>query len=390
MAEQLTETPIDAAQSLAYFHELQSQQSEIVVRHRPGMIAQHGPHFFQIHKHAEMARRPKRIITGDGPNPHEIDDGVFVEELPTATEMYRVGVCLPDTSRLLRRHDVLAMAMGTLHAEYGVRGEEGGYLPYIPERFIRGYEMSQGNERDALVLRFVVGQNQPPTDVSVSFEKVYIERNLDYRQLTEMSRPSKQYERYARAGRYLLDHMHYIAGEDAQAVVQADTVDMVRQLVDLQPERLHVAGPTLTAGMMIAANSLGQKVLQDAGRVQINRVFNPESTDFDDFLPHDVASFSLTPSKHVGLGLQIAQITSPLRRIQDGINGLQHWKLAKGLRQDRGDIRLMQEVTRLLNFEIMGKQVDKRIRAKYVDRSDSYVDGAIAEQLDELKAQQTA
>jgi hypothetical protein len=244
--------------------------------------------------------------------------------------------------------------------------------------------MSQGNERDALVLRFIVGQKQPPTDVSVSFEKVYIERNLDYRQLTEQSLPSQQYERYARAGRYLLDHLQYQGGDDAEAVTQADSIDMVRYLVDQQPDRLHIAGPTLTAAMMIAANNLGQTILEQAGRLQINRVYDPDSCEFADFLPNDVASFSLTPAIHRGLNLKIAQLTSPLRRIQDGVNGLQHWKLSRGLRQDRGDIRLMQEVTRLLNYEIMSSKVDRRIRAKYAGNTQSYVEGAIEESLAEL------
>jgi hypothetical protein len=359
---QAERTPVD------YGGSFYSDNREVIVRHRPGKIGQRdGPNFFELHKKANKFTKPKHIITADGPNPREIDDGVFVEALPSATEMYRVGVCLPDTSRLYRRQDVLRGAMHQLHADYWVGSDgEMGYTPLISEHYIKNYEMSEGNERNALILRFIVGQNHPPSDVEVSFEKVYVERNLDYRQFSEQVGPSKQFERYARAGHYLMQLMPFIEGADSEAVTQIDSIEMVQHLVDQQPDRLNIAGTRLTAAYMVAVNRLGGMLLTEAGRVGINRVYDPSNASSVDFLPAGLAHFSLVPGPHVGLGLSnVMQISSPLRRLQDGVNGLQLNKLAKRQRQDNGDIRLLEEANQLLNFEILSKHMEKTLRKKY-------------------------
>ncbi len=373
---------VDQPTPLAAESFLEQQQPEVMVRHRAGPISQRGPNFFQIDKHARIRHRLKHIITADSPEPKEIDDGVFVEELPSATEMYRVGVCLPDTSRLYLRQDVLTPALDKLHADYWMEKDGTlGYTPLIEERFIRGYEMSQGNRRNALILSFIVGQNHPPSDASISFEKVFVDRNLDYRQFSEQTRPSAQYERYARAGHYILEQLRYADNDDATAITQADTLDMVRHLITQQPDRLYVAGPSLTAAYMVAANHIGGQLLREADRKGIFRVFNPGNMGPHDFLPADTARFSTQPGPHLGLGLSIVmQITSPLRRLQDGLNGVQLWKLARGLRQDRGDVALLEDATQLLNFEIMNKQIARVKRKRHIGVTPKDADNIALEQ----------
>ncbi|MBC7581604.1 hypothetical protein H7097_01915 [Aeromicrobium sp.] len=372
--------------------EIPGYEREWLVEHMPGMIAQRGQNFFQIRKLADRTHRLKHIITADSPKPKEIDDGVFVEELPSATEMYRVGVCLPDTSRLYLRQDVLEPALDKLHADYWV-GDDGelDYSPLIEERFIRGYEMSQGNRRNALIVSFIVGQNHPPSDASVSFEKVFIDRNFDYREFSEHTRPSGQYERYARAGHYILEQLQYADSADTAAITQADTLDMVRHLIKQQPDRLHIAGPSLTAAYMIATNHIGGLLLQDAERVGINRIYDPGNMAPHDFLPADVARFSTMPGPHVGLGLSnVLQITSPLRRLQDGLNGIQLWKLARGMRQDRGDVALLEDATQLLNFEIVKKQISRVKRRRHIGMTIKEVQEAVHEEALEVMDSMTA
>ncbi len=357
-----SETPVLTAGSF-----LEADPPEVVPRWQPGMIQQRGINFFQIHKHAQKRFRPKHIITADGPNPREIDDGVFVDPLPSATEMYRIGVCLPDTSKLYQRPEVLKEAMAKLHADYWI-DEDGdfGYRSLIDEHHIRRHEMSQGNERQALILRFVVGQNHPPSDTRISFERVYVERNLDYDQFSKQVRPSQQFEYFARAGHYLMKLMPYIDGEDAAAITQSDSLGMVEHLMKQQPDQLYIAGSRLTAAYMVAVNHLGGLLLQEAGRAGIYRVHNPRATEIKDFVPASMARFSLTAGPHIGLGLSnVLQISSPLRRLQDGLNGLQHAKLAWGVRQDNGDRRTLEEATQLLNYEIISKHVAKKLRKKY-------------------------
>jgi hypothetical protein len=355
---------------------------EVVARHRMGPLNEHSRNdFFRLQASIRRRFRPRHIITADSLYPKEIDDGVFVEALPTATEMYRVGVCLPNTAKLYLKHDILRPAIAQLHADYRIGPDGVDYTPLIDEEHIRDHEMKQGNRRHAMVLRFIVGQNHPPSDPTISFENVYVDRNLDYTKFSEQTQPSGQYERYARAGYYILEQLRYTDTEDNDAIVQADTLEMVRYLRDQQPDRLHVAGPQLTAAYMVASNHLGGLILDDANRVGIRRIFDPDNPIPHDFLPANMARFSLTPGRHAGLGLStVLQISSPLRRIQDGLNGVQLWKLSKGMRQDQGDLRVLEETTHLLNLEIMMKYKRRLMRRYRPAASPEYIERAAQEQ----------
>lgn len=348
---------------------------------------QHGPilpeefdlrdDFFRLHAQIRRRFRPKHIITADSPYPKEIDDGVFVEPLPTATEMYRVGVCLPATAKLYLKPEILHPAMTQMHADYRFGKDGVDYTPLIDPEYIERYQMSERNRRHALVVRFIVGKNHPPSDPSVSYETVYVERNMDYDKFSEQTRPSAQFERYARAGHYILEQLRYTDTVDNEAIVQADTLEMVRHLMDNTPDRLYVAAPQLNAAYMIATNHLGGLVLQQAKRKGIYRIFDPGNMAAHDFLPGTMARFSTTPGRHAGLGLStVLQISSPLRRVQDGVNGVQLWKLAREKIQDNGDRRILRETTHLLNFEI-AQRYHRRLMRKYRPHaSPDYIDDA--------------
>ncbi len=341
------------------------------------MIAPRGTSIVELDRHATEANQPYGIITADCSSPKEIDDGIFVEELPSHEETYRVGVCVADTSKLYDDPQVLKQAMRSTEAKYyNLTGNEQGYEPMIDPELIRGLEFSEGNVRSSLMVQFVVGATQPPSDVTVSFGRVEVTRNHDYREFGWRCRQQETYQKFGRASAFILSHLRFTSGGDEDRGAAIDTSahpDAVHhQLVNMPAQQAWLRGSRLNEAYMVAANNLVGKMMADEGRPAIYRVHDPEDETHLEFLPPNVATYSQVPGPHIGLNLLdgYCRVTSPLRRLEDFM--MSHLLKVRDLRlaptrRDRREVgmavqrlngRVMQEVfqgpLRVSDYEVLG------------------------------------
>lgn len=313
-----------------------------------------------VDRQSSEVLKPHIILTADDLNPKEIDDGLIVERLPGGREAYRVGVCVVDTSGLYADTDVTAMAFANARARYNQRsrGRIEEYVPMIDEEIIHSLEFKEGNVRDALILWFTAHRSQRPSDFSVEFGRVEVAANYTYKRFDSHDRNETKHGKYGRAAAFL---MWNLAGAQS---AEAD-LDLGRQNEigvtfgkhkKLSVEASNKRGSRINAAYMVAANYLNGCMFSEAGKPAIYRrhglLDDPESMDYslDGWLSDNVATYSLVPGPHDGLGLELySRATSPLRRLEDYMMLHQLRLLYEGKKPSLADVVKLGEAVRELN-----------------------------------------
>jgi exoribonuclease R len=321
------------------------------------MIAPRGINFFEIDHHASTADAPYAIITSDCSNPHEIDDGIFVQPLPAAQETYRVGVCVADTSKLYHNGDILKQALTNVRARYwDLPNGERGYDPMLPEDAIEDLELKKGKERGAMIISFVIGVNQPPVDVDINFGKVDVVRNYNYKDMITRCRDDESFQKYARAGTFIMNHLRYHAGGDKTRVSELDleAEHLVPNLLVSKSGSAWLRGARLNEAYMVAANHLSGKLMAEEKREAIYRVHDAADERYLEFLPPDVALYSFKPGPHDGLRLDpYCRGTSPLRRLEDFMMCYQYKQRSLGRKQTMKDVSDLAAAVQRLNGDVV-------------------------------------
>ncbi len=308
--------------------------------------------------------KPFAIITADCSGPREIDDGLFVQPLDAASELYRVGVCVADTSKLYDNGEIRRLAMSNGSAKYwDLPNNERGYDPMIPPEIIKGLEFTKGSVRDALILTFLVGRGVPPTDLEVLYGKVQVTTNLNYKEFADRCNYQPTSRKFAAASTYIREGLKYNPGGDhTKALAKARAASLQQTLPEDAPENTEVVsvsekrwlnGARCNEAFMIAANHLVGKQMHMEGRPAIYRLYDPLDTSREDFVAANLARYGMTPGRHAGLNLDpICRVTSPLRRLEDYMMSHQLRQRHLGREATRADVRNLGDAVRRLNQEI--------------------------------------
>lgn len=307
------------------------------------MTAPRRTRIMELDQHASTAEQPYGIITADCSSPKEIDDGIFVEPLPTAQETYRVGVCVVDTSRLYDNGDVFKQAMTNIEAKYWVLpGGELGYDPMIDPEVIHDLEFTSGNVRDALMVSFLVGKHKPLSEVNVSFGKVEVVENLNYKDFVKKCWDEEGARKFGRAAAFIIQNLKYTSGGDHDVVSAPNNNfgSIYNRLINSSSKETWLRGSRVNEAYMVAANHLIGRLMAEEGRPAIYRVHDPSDETYLEFLPPDMATYSRRPGLHAGLNLNpYCRVTSPLRRLEDFMMSYQlrqrHLKREPTLRDTR-------------------------------------------------------
>lgn len=271
--------------------------------------------------------QPYGIVTADCSDPCEIDDGVFVEPLPGDQERYRVGVCVADTSKVYEDRDVFTRAMTMTESRYyELPDGEKGHDPMIDMDIVRDLHFSAGNVRSALIISFIIGSQQPPTDVSISFGKVEVTKNYNYKDFGAHCQRGEVLARYGRASALILHHLRYNTWDnDGPTYTASGDLNLIHQeMIRSAAHQQFIGGSNLNSAFMIGSNHLAGKLIAPEGRPFVHRIHDPSDERYLELVPPSVALFSRNPGPHVGLGLNpYPRFTSPLRRLDDMANGHQ-------------------------------------------------------------------
>lgn len=324
--------------------------------------ARQRPTIVELDTGANEPGRPYGIVTADCSSPREIDDGVFVQPLPSSREAYRVGVCVADTSRLYDNSEVRGAVIEHPRAEYGQDGS-GSYRPMVGPDLIRRHEFKRrpgGNIRRALVVSFVVGEDNPPDQTEVEFGHVEVLRNHHYKRFGYRCRYSDSYEPYGRASAFIIHHLGYTTRGPKHTAPQRDVNSIYRQLMHVPPHLAWERGSTINESFMVAANHLvGRMLAEEEDRVAIYRVHDPADMSTQDFLPPALARYSSEPGPHVGLSLTpYCRVTSPLRRGEDFVMSHLLRERSAGRPVTGADRRVVATTIQRLNQLIMSDMLD--------------------------------
>lgn len=314
-----------------------------------------------------------RIITADCSFPKEIDDGLFIEQLDESHELYRVGVCVADTSKLYSNPEVIRQAQARTAARYwDLPDGERGYDPMINPEIIKGLEFTEGSVRNALVITFLVGDKVSPSEVDISFGEVEVDQNKSYKDFANFAFNGKG-RRFYRAGNFIKDHLGYVAYGD-----HIGSKPAWRSTTDL-PNNRNVSGQAwkrgskLNESFMVAANHLVGKTLSAESRPAIYRVFDPGDESYIDIVSANVAMYSRTPGPHMGLRLDpYCRVTSPLRRLDDFVMNHQLYRRFLGHAPVTKDAEDVAFAIRRLNQEIIAcapKEASKVSRRDILGRT---------------------
>lgn len=322
------------------------------------IAARGGPNFFELDAAASAQNSPYLIFTADGPFPKEIDDGINVEPLPSATEAYRVRICIADTSSAYYRDEVVKHAQTLVEARYLTPQGSEGYTPLLPEPFIKQRELKAGQTKSALVISYIVGENCPPTDVDVQFGNVEIARNYTYRKFGSKCRFSPEKQPIARAAS--LTRAQLGVGWNSASVLEEMHSG---SFCESSSTKLR-DGERITSTFMVGGCHLVGRWLKERDLLAIYRIHDPSDTTLAEFIDTSVARFSQSPGRHVSLGLEpYCRVTSPLRRLEDFVmNGLLKVYAAGDRNVGTRDERVVLETVRALNQRIASAQRDSRKR----------------------------
>lgn len=284
------------------------------------------------------------IITADCSNPHEIDDGVFVRQLDSDKEAYRVGVCIADGRKLYRQTPVLTQALGLTKSTYfQLADNEHGYEAMIPDHYLFGKDLRQGNLRTALIVSFVAERGEPLSDVKIDFGNVQVIKNLSYKELSQKSRALFALGKYASAANIIADTLGYIPGGDKTTPIAQDSQ------VDLRVQHWK-NGSRIVEAYMIAANALVGNIFAEEGRPAIYRVHDVSDTTHNELIEPHVAMYSRKPGIHKGLNLRnFSRVTSPLRRLEDLVMHHHLGLRVEGKMPTKRDKEIMSLAIRALN-----------------------------------------
>lgn len=296
-----------------------------------------------------------RIITADCSAPREIDDGLFVEKIHGRHEMYQVGVCIADTSKLYMNSDILGQAQARTTARYwDLPNGERGYDPMVPTDAIRDYELTAGTVRDALIVRFKIGPRRPPRDLQIDFGKVEVTDNLTYKEFAQLASEGKD-QKYTKVSDCIKRHLGYVAYGDHEGTRPAWSSD-----VDNEPAVPNVSaqawkrGSKLNEAYMVAANHLVGQLFAAEGRPAIYRVHDPDNEQLLEVLSASAAHFSWNPGPHAGLNLDpYCRVTSPLRRLDDFVMNFMLKQRFSGQRVTARHVKDVRFAVRRLNQEIV-------------------------------------
>jgi exoribonuclease R len=319
-----------------------------------------GVNLVKLDEQACEPGKPFGIITADCSDPCEIDDGIFVEPLPDAHETYRVGVCVADTSKVYEDRDVFTHAMTQTESRYyELPGGEKGHDPMIDMDIVRDLHFSAGNVRSALIISFVIGKQQPPTDVTISFGSVEVTANHDYLDFGAKCQRGEELARYGRASALILHHLRYKSWDENGPTYTAsgDVNTIHREMITSAAHKEWLGGSRLNEAFMIGANHLAGRLVAPEPRPFVFRVHDPEDERYLELVPPSVALFSRTPGPHVGLGLNpYPRFTSPLRRLDDMANGYQARQRGLGrvvtARDEREIAAAVQQLNRREIYEV--------------------------------------
>lgn len=295
-----------------------------------------------------------RIITADCSQPREIDDGLFVERLDENSELYRVGVCVVDTASVYSHGDLKQTAFKRTEAKYyDLPGGERGYDPMIDPEAIKSLEFTAGSVRNALIVTFLVGAKQEPSDVDISFGQVEVIANKSYKDFANYATYGKG-ARFNRASTLIRDHLGYIAYGDHTGQRPAWRTGEDERRTVSHSERAWKKGSKINESFMVATNHLVGTVLSQEGRPAIYRVHDPEDEKYIEIMPPNMAYFSVNAGIHTGLNLDpYCRVTSPLRRLDDFV---MNYQLKKRFQQKDVSAQDSKEVgfaVRRLNQELI-------------------------------------
>lgn len=302
-----------------------------------------------------MSEIPK-IITADCSFPKEIDDGLFVEPLDESYELYKVGVCVADTSKLYANPDVVRQAQTRTAARYwDLPDGERGYDPMIDTELIQELEFTAGAVRSALIITFNIGPTVAPTDLDISFGQVEVLKNMTYKEFSNFSTSPKG-QKFATASSLIKGHLGYVAYGDhtGNKPIWRENTDGVSLALPNTSAWAWKRGSKMNEAFMVASNHLVGRQMREEGRPAIYRVFDPEDEQFIDIVSANVAMYSRMPGPHTALNLDpYCRVTSPLRRLDDFVMNRQLYKRFIGKPPVAKDAEDVAFAIRRLNQEII-------------------------------------
>ncbi len=313
-------------------------------------------------------QKPYGIITVDCSNPYEFDDGILVEPLKSSKELYRVNVFAADTSDLYPDDDITNQVIAAGESRYHVAATGAKtYEPMMGVESIQDRHFVQGAIRSALVVSFIVGAKQPPTDIKTGFGNVEVIKNWNYDRFGYKCRYSDRFRPYGRAAALLIHHLK---------TNPANGEEVYQGLMHVPPTESWRRGAMINQAYMVAANHLSGRLLRDESHLAINRGYDPTSLAAEAIDPR-LAYFSLTPGRHIGIGVDVnCRITSPLRRSEDFImNGLLRAR-HEGRPLDDRDYRLAAETVAARNQQIAQRAA--RLGFQLQDQDQWNTDGRLA------------
>ena len=340
-------------------------------------MAERGLALVELDPQASEPNAPYVVITADCENPKEIDDGVFVEQLPDLKETYKVGVCVADTSSLYNDSTIFDQAMANTEAKYWENPDKTiGYEPMIDLAAVKGYEFSAGNIRDALIVTFIVGCDTPPSNVEINFGKVEVAKNQNYADFWKYCMPGHQGMRFGRASAFILRHLRYTSDSyDKRVLPQSFKKVYKRMLLGEDLDALE-RGSRINEAYMIAANHLVGKTLAEEGQPGIYRVHDPRAFRYDEVIPRDLARYSALPGPHKGLGLtHYCRVTSPLRRLEDFVMSHQLRQRYEGRTVSDADTDVVAEAVQRLNARIAAVVASHHTPARNYDTEEARTPG---------------
>lgn len=321
------------------------------------MIAERGLSVVALDRRASEPHMPVGIITADCCNPHEYDDGIAVEELQSSSELYRVTVFAADMSKHYSNEEYLALGLEKTESVYFNTGTSlEVYKPMLPEQVIQKAHFTSGRPKSALGVQFIVGDGHPPSDTTVTFGKVSVESNLDYRQFYDNCRSEEAFKKYQRASSYIL---HYLRPRVSPEYEATEIVKSASQFKK---------GAYINQSYMVAANYLVGQLMQSEEHLAIYRVHDPYNSPLTEAMSPRLARYSSIPGRHFGLGLDTyCRVTSPLRRLEDFImHGLLRAR-DSGRDIDKKDQRNVAAAVKRLNQRIIAREFEGRLSMRDED-----------------------
>lgn len=277
-----------------------------------GVAPRGGPNLVILDALASERDLPVGIITADCSNPHEIDDGLAAVAMPTDKELYRVSAFAVDASPFYTDEDIVRQVIRQTESRYeNVGTSMEGYDPMLAQHLIKKRHFVAGQLRDALIISYLIGREQPPSDLSLTFGKVEVVENLRYDDFGQRCSEEDQYKIFGRTAALILHHLARGKVPDPDEahheMMQADEHTTFKRGSDIN--QIHMVGANHAAARINAESELG-----------IYRIHDPTDGRFAEIMSPRLARFSATPGPHTALGLdRYMRVTSSLRRAEDFI-----------------------------------------------------------------------